>query len=210
MSSPARLGLAAFAVAAFAAALAAGCGTSTGGTPSASSSGPATTSTQTQTSQSSRPKDLDLAGVQPCDAVTQQQTAAWGIDSAPRSEPMGGGSRLAGSPACSLDSDAQQTGVLIVTSSTVGLRDYLEASGAALPRQTSIDGFPAAVAEGRTSAPERGSGECYAMVDVADGQLLLVQFSQIAASQEKRLPIETLCAKAEEVAEAALTTLQGG
>lgn len=66
------------------------------------------------------------------------------------------------------------------------------------------------IEEGRVSAPEQGSGACFATVDVADRQLLQVQFSQIAASQDKRLPIETLCAKAVEVAEAALATLREG
>jgi hypothetical protein len=188
----------------------AGCGTSEPGSPSARTSTTGAEPTSATDAPSRRPRDIDLAGVDPCRTLTQDQTAAWGIDSAPRSAPMGGSSVLAGSPACSLDSGAMQSGVLVVTSTSVGLADYLGAGGRGDARQTSIDGFPAAVREGPTSAPERGSGECYAMVDVSDGQLLLVQFSQIAAAQDRRLPIETLCAKAEEVAEAALTTLQGG
>lgn len=195
-----------------AAAALAGCTTFESGTATPGTSPAAATESagSPAPSQPSRPKDIDLAGVQPCEAVTAQQAAAWGIDSAPRSAPLGGGPPLAGSPSCSMLSRAQQAGVLIVTSTSVGLRDYLAGSDTDSARETSIDGFPAAVAEGRTSAPERGSGECYAVVDVADGQLLLVQFSQIAASPDRRLPLDTLCAKAEEVAKAALTTLQGG
>ena len=93
----------------------------------------------------------------------------------------------------------------------MGLSEFLSKVRANPSRKNiTVDDFPAVEEEGATSAPERGSGECYVNVDVADGQFLEVQFSQIAASQEKRLPIETVCAKAKEVAEAALTTLQGG
>jgi hypothetical protein len=56
---------------------------------------------------------------------------------------------------------------------------------------------------------KNGSGECYVFVDVADSQVLEVQFSQLGASQSKRLTIETLCAKAAHVAAAALNKLQG-
>jgi Protein of unknown function (DUF3558) len=93
----------------------------------------------------------------------------------------------------------------------MGLPEFVAKVLADRPRsEIAVEGYPAVQYEGLTSVPDSGSGECYVNVDVADGQLLRVQFSQIAASPDKRLPIETLCAKAREVAAAALTTLQGG
>jgi len=190
----------------------AGCGGSEAGTPSAAPTPSAGTAAPSASDEpSSRPKDLDVAAVDPCQAVTTAQIAAWAVDRPPSARTMGGNTLLPGVPSCVFGSFTQQTGFLIAASPAVGLPEFLADSPAGHPRKdASVEGFPAVVQEGPTSAPERGSGECYALVDVADGQLLLVQFSQIAASQEKRLPIESLCAKAEEVAAAALTTLQGG
>jgi len=100
---------------------------------------------------------------------------------------------------------------LITASTQIGLPEFIEKTRTDPSRQNiTVNGYPAIQEEGQLSAPERGSGACFVFVDVAQGQLLGMQFSQIAASQDKRLPIETLCAKAREVAAAALTTLQGG
>ncbi len=188
----------------------AGCGGSEPGTPT-TADGTTRTAAPSSEARPARPQPLDLATADPCRLVTEQQSAAWGVDRAPQPDTAGGGSVLAGAKSCAYGSSAQQTGFLITTGTTVGLDEYLDATGPhPAARNTEVDGFPTVVEEGRTSFPDRGSGECYALVDVADGQLLSVQFSQIAASQDKRLPIESLCAKAEEVAAAALTTLQGG
>lgn len=75
-------------------------------------------------------------------------------------------------------------------------------------RTLTVGGFPG-IQDQQPSSTGPGSDACFVDVDVADGQLLEVQSSQVAADPDKILPMETLCAKAVEVAEAALTTLQG-
>jgi hypothetical protein len=192
-------------------ALAAGCTGPQAGTPRAQTSAPSSTAPTTAGSSVARPRSLDLNGVDPCTLLTEQQLVAFEIDETVRPGTARQPSVLAGSPGCTANSAKQQHGFLILTSTTMGLAQFLSKTESKPSRKNvSVAGFPAVEEEGRTSAPDRGSGECYVNVDVADGQLLEVQFSQIAASQDKRLPIETLCAKARQVAEAALTTLQGG
>ncbi|HEY0640827.1 MAG TPA: DUF3558 family protein [Pseudonocardiaceae bacterium] len=198
-----------------AAVVVAGCGGTENGSPTTA---PPTTSAGAPPSPggsngsgTQRPGEIDLAGADPCAAVTEQQAAAWAVDRAPIAKQMGASTAIAGAPSCVFGSSAEQTTFLIATSGDVGLPDFVEATPPSPTREeVEVDGFPAVVQEGVTSAPERGSGECYAVVDVADGQLLLVQFSQVAAGADKRLPLDSLCAKAREVAAAALTTLQGG
>jgi hypothetical protein len=154
---------------------------------------------------------LDLGGVDPCKLLTEQQLAVFAVDRPSSSRTVTGDSLLAGSRDCAFGSDAEETGFLITASTKIGLPEFAEKTQADPSRKTiTVKSYPAIQEEGQLSAPERGSGACFVTVDVADGQLLDVQFSQIAASPEKRLPIETVCAKAEAVAEAALTTLQGG
>lgn len=198
--------------------VAAGCTSSRAGTPhvasgSASTSASVSEPAATGSSQSSadRPKPLDLTGIDPCQLLVAQQLAPFAVDRPARPGAAGANSLLAGSPGCTFGSGAEETGFLVLASTAVGLSDLLSKIKPNPSRQTvSVKGYPAAQEEGELSAPERGSGVCFVDVDVADGQLLEVQFSQISATPEKRLPIETLCANARQVAEAALTTLQGG
>ncbi|HEY3262442.1 MAG TPA: DUF3558 domain-containing protein [Pseudonocardiaceae bacterium] len=192
--------------------VAAGCISSRAGTPQAApglSSGPVVPPSSTV----SRPRQLDLTGVEVCTLLTNQQLANFAVDRPSRPGTAGGGSVLVGSPECQFGSDAEQHGFLILASTSMGLPEFLSKIQPNPSRAViTVNGYPAVQEEGlgELSAPERGSGACFVEVDVADGQLLGVQFSQIAAREPKRLPIETLCAKAREVAEAALTTLQGG
>jgi Protein of unknown function (DUF3558) len=189
------------------ASLSVGCTDSQAGTPRAE---PSSQSRVTEQSLA-RPRSLDLNGADPCKLLTERQLAAFDVDGPTRPGTARGASVLAGSPGCTANSVAEQYGFLIITSTSMGLQEFLSKVQANPSRKNiTVDGWPAVEEESLISVPERGSGECYVNVDVAEGQLLQVQFSQIAASPDKRLPIETLCAKAREVAAAALTTLQGG
>jgi hypothetical protein len=103
---------------------------------------------------------------------------------------------------------ANEWNILIIASTTVGLSEYLgKIRDNPTRRMVTVGGFPAAQEEQKSNIGP-GNDACFVDVDVADGQMLDVQFSQIAAEQGKILPMETLCAKAMDVAEAALTTLQ--
>jgi len=195
-------------------AAASGCADLRPGTPQAEPNPSAVTVTTTQsvTAQPDpRPRSVQLEGVDPCQLLNDQQLASLGVLGSLRAATARSPSVLAGAPGCTASSFELQYSFLVIASSGVGLPEYLSKVRSNPTRKDiRVDGFPAVEEEGLTSVPERGSGECYVNVDVADGQMLQVQFSQIGASPGNRLPIGTLCAKAGEIAEAALATLQGG
>jgi len=157
-----------------------------------------------------RPRSLPLDGVSPCNVLTKQQLTSLSIDRPPRSSTEPGGP-LKGAPDCSFGTSvgaAYEWGFLITVSAAMGLSDYLKKLKDNPTRQViTVGGFPATQEELKSNIGP-GNDACFVDVDVADGQMLAVQFGQIAAEQGKILPMETLCAKAVEVAEAALTTLQ--
>jgi len=148
--------------------------------------------------------------VDPCNLLIKQQLASFSIDRPPRSG-TGSSGPLKGAPHCDFGTSvgaANDWGFLITASTTVGLGGYLgKIRDNPTRRVIAIHGFPA-IQEEQKSNIGPGNDACFVDVDVADGQMLDVQFGQIAAEQGKILPMETLCAKAVEVAEAALTTLQ--
>jgi len=150
---------------------------------------------------------LPLDGVDPCTLITQAQRAAFAIDQPPRGGTQPGGP-LEGSPTCNYSTSHGSTndyGFLIISSTQLGLAEYLgQLKDSPRRRQVTVSGFPGAQDELPASP---GDDACFVDVDVADGQLIEVQFGQVGSSRP--LPMETLCAKAVEVAQAALTTLQG-
>ena len=182
----------------------AACDSSSAGMPNPAQS--ATTSAEP--SLPSRPRELPLDDVDPCKLLAEQQRAQFGIDRPPSGSPQPGGP-LKDSPTCSYRSSGRHYGFLIVSSTAIGLDDYLEMIKDNDSRRTLIvGGFPG-IQDQQPSSTGPGNDACFVDLDVADGQLLEVQSSQVAADPDKVLPMETLCAKAVEVAEAALTTLQG-
>jgi hypothetical protein len=151
---------------------------------------------------------LPVDGLDPCTLITDQQRAALAIDQPPRAGKQPGGP-LKDSPTCNYSTShdsANDYGFLLIASTEFGLAEYVDQLRDSPTRHAvEVGGFPGVQDELPGSEP--GNDACFVDVDVADGQLLEVQFGQVASS--KPLPMGTLCAKAVEVAEAALTTLQG-
>ena len=194
----------------------AACGNSEAGTPRPTSSLDPTSSVEAPTSTTGgslppRPRSLTLDGVEPCNLLTKQQSASFSIDRPPRGG-TGSSGPLGNASDCSFVTSvgaANDWGFLIIASTTVGLSEYLEQIRDNPTRHViTVGGFPA-VKEEQKSNLGPGNDTCFVDVDVADGQMLALQFGQVAADEGKVLPMETLCAKAVEVAEAALATLQG-
>jgi len=195
----------------------AACGNSEAGMPRPTSSismGP-TSSVEASTSTAGksfppRPRSLPLGGVDPCNLLTKQQLASFSIDRPPRGG-TGSSGPLKDVPGCTFGTSvgaANDWDILIIASATIGLSEYLgQVRDNPTRRVIAIGGFPA-IQEEQKSNIGPGNDTCFVDMDVADGQMLAAQFGQVAADQGKVLPMETLCAKAVEVAEAALTTLQ--
>lgn len=204
----------ALAVAAVAVSAGAGCSATRAGAPRAANPAPvsaAAPASDTPPLPQPRPRSLDLVNVSPCRLLTEAQLASFKVDQLPVLGTLGGAGLLSGSPDCNFGSDAEQRVFLVVLSTAVGLPEFVD-SIAPSPsgRDIEVEHYPAVQAEGAVSAPESGNGVCFVHVDVADGQLLSVQSSQVSALPGRRLPIETLCALGRAVAAAAVTTLRGG
>lgn len=169
----------------------AGCSDAVGGTPSPAG----------QAAESPRPREVRLDGVDPCSLLTSEQRKQLGIDR----PPIPGKSDVDGSPYCGYRNSAEESGYLVALVTTQGLAEYVATGEGQIPtRQLEIAGFPAV--ELRPSPDEAGNLFCLIGVDVADGQFLSANFSQVAPSGPP-LSQETLCAKAVEHTAAAMKTL---
>jgi hypothetical protein len=92
------------------------------------------------------------------------------------------------------------TGVSIGIVTTVGIERWNDPRLAAHVQPTSVAGFPAVLA-----IPTQHTDYCSIEVDVADGQLLDVQFD--AGGRLPRLPQDELCRRGQQAAALAMSTL---
>ena len=177
-----------------AAVVAAGCTTEATERPPAPSAPPAAPAP-------ARPREIRLDGVDPCSLLTPQQRAELGFTSRPSAsrpyvELFGGDV-----PTCTMDSPSTDPRILgIGTVTSVGVERWRTGDLAARTEWTSVEGFPAVVAQ-----PTRSSSYCAVEVDVASGQLLDVQL--IDAGHRPPLPQEELCSGARRAAAAVVRSL---
>lgn len=148
-----------------------------------------------------RPRDVRIDGVDPCSLVTPAQRAGLGLDD--RVDPFVDQSRLyQGSvPSCHLERPAPRNALIalgVVT--TVGIDLFADGSLDADIRAASVRDFPAIVA-----VPRRFHDYCSVEIDVAPGQLIDVQFGDVALPPP--IPQDELCRDAEQLGKAVMDTL---
>jgi hypothetical protein len=186
----------------------AGCTSGTGGQATPVASPPSTgDSNLTNSSGSihlpSPPKDISLAGVDPCALITPAQQPQLGLRA---------GFRIANdqkynAPQCNF----QYIGNGPVTTSyfnintvpSAGIRTWLDPYLADSITEQDINGYP-----GLRIYPKAGNSssalQCSAVIGVAHGQMLMVMFAFVPLGT----PQQQACAKTKQVAQAAMTTLQ--
>jgi hypothetical protein len=171
--------------------LAAGCTTAVEGTPSAAPPAPLP----------ARPREVRLDGVDPCSLLTPAQRAALGLQTAPRNSTSYVELFRGSVSSCTmLGFKPDAVGIGISTVTTAGIERWQDNDIAAEVQPTSVADFPAVVA-----VPTRYTTYCSVEVDVATGQLLDVQFSD--GGRHPPIRQDELCRRAEQVAEAAMSTL---
>jgi uncharacterized protein DUF3558 len=177
--------------------LLAGCTTSQVGTPTAGDR-PTATSTTTATPDH-RPRDIDMAGADVCRLVTALPLATFGLD---RSRaPVGGDSALfPGSRDCFVNGTAANLALTLVAVADVGVAEFLDGANVDVDR-TEVRGYPLYVLTPPT--PE----SCFGALDVADGQLLYVNYGLGSPGAEPATPQATLCERVPGIAAAALDAL---
>lgn len=174
--------------------LAAGCTAAVEGTPAAAPPAPLP----------QRPREVRLDGVDPCSLLTPSDRAELGLQTSgiPNSKYV---ELFRGTVTmCSLSGFRPNAVTLSIAAvTTVGVERWQEGDVAANLQQTTIAGFPAIIA-----TPERFDDYCSVEIDVAQGQLLDVQFGDGGSSP--RIPQDELCRRAGRSAEAAVATLISG
>lgn len=184
--------------------LLAGCTANESGTPTAGEE-PTTTTTTTSTSTSTteagsaRPRDIDMAGVDVCELVSALPLASFGLDQ--DRPPTGGDSTLfPGSKDCFANGIDANLALTVTAVVDWGAAEYAEGANADVSA-TEVDGFPLRVL--KPTAPD----SCFGALDVADGQMLLVNYGLSAPGSEPVTPQATLCERVPQIAAAALAKL---
>ncbi len=147
-----------------------------------------------------RPRELRLDGIEACALLTSQQRADLGL----QGQPIAGQSKsqVFAGPTCSITGfKPRDVDVFLTLARGNGIRVILDPGIVRdQPELTAVKEFPAVIS--RSQARDY----CSVDVDVADGQLLDVQFAD--AGKDPPIPQDQLCRDAAQVATAVIETLQ--
>jgi uncharacterized protein with FMN-binding domain len=176
-----------------------GCTTNTPGvaTTQASSVPPGTTSASNVSS--TRPREVKLSGVNPCELLSQNQLQGFAVDKPPRA----GKDTTFQSATCDFLSGATNTSLRVTPVMTVGIDHFAPGKVTGNVRPRVVQGFPAY--ENHIDGASAGNDFCSVTVDVANGQVLDTMFGEQSSKQP--MTKEAVCQKANELADAAMTTL---
>ena len=184
--------------------LLAGCTTGQAGTPTGDGEPTTTTTTTTTTATTTseaaaRPRDIDMAGVDVCELVAALPLATFGLDQ--NRPPTGGNSTFfPGSKDCFANGIEANLGLTLTAVVDQGAKEYAEGAGAETS-ETDVEGFPLYV----VTPPNPDS--CFGLLDVADEQMLYINYGLSAPGTEPVTPQDTLCTRVPQIARAALAKL---
>lgn len=144
-----------------------------------------------------RPKEIKLDRVDPCTLLTTRQRKTLGMDRPPLPTryPTMGNAKV-----CDFRDSTRALTVRIGLVLVQGVGVWLEETAQADAKAATVAGFPAVVV--RTAEQTKF---CNVEVDVAEGQFLDIQFGDAGNAHPPSL--DSLCASAQEVANAAMSTL---
>lgn len=192
------------------AAVLAGCTSATNGLPNAGSttttttggtSGPPLLNNNSTITFAPRPRDLPLTGVDPCSLLTSPQQAQLQVRPGVHAHPDDIVFR--GSPICSFPFGVRGPGLAyaIEPVTSQGIKYWLDPTLADTLKQVTIAGYPALDLTAKFNPST--DNQCETAVDVANGQLLLVDYAPPAGR-----PNSEACTQTENVAAAAVATLR--
>lgn len=147
----------------------------------------------TTTSGPSRPRTVDVTGVDPCGLITDSQRAQLGLDARPQSVT----GVIPGSTQCAFASRTVSPFYGVLVSPARGVSTYSESTSTRTSTPTTVAGFPA-----YTVTRAADANGCVVVVDVADGQLVQAQRDDRTGT-----PVEQICASATSFADDAMQTL---
>ncbi len=180
-------------------ALLAGCSQKTPGSAAAGPTGPGETTSATARPSTSakpsvtRPKEVDLTGVDSCGVLSDAQKQQFDLVKAPATLKS---SVYADATLCSIGSGDLSYGVGLVAAAKNGVEEY--AAGVAKGELTPLraGGFPALTGTSTALLPS-----CTIYLDVADGQMIDLSVDST------KVPMGELCTRAKAIAEAVVQTI---
>lgn len=152
-----------------------------------------------------RPRELRLDGVDPCSLLTEAQRAELGLDARPvfdlsPSQLYPGGDV----PTCVIGGfEPRAVTVALSVVTTTGIELFTAGELAADVSPIEVHSYPAVLA-----VPTRSTDWCTVILDVAQGQLLDIQYAD--GGREPAIPQTDLCRDAKTVAEAVMSTMLDG
>jgi uncharacterized protein DUF3558 len=158
-----------------------------------------TSSSTTSRPSSARPRQLELANVDPCELLTAAQQVTFGVDRAPRP----GHEPTLRSATCNFSSIAQKTGFGISPVTVSVSTDFNPAAVNGDVRPLIVAEFPAVELYG--PLPDKLDDFCIVVVDVADGQVIHVDYGE--DGHRPHLTKDGVCSRAAQIAGLAVTNL---
>lgn len=168
-----------------------------GGSPDPANAGGTSSAAQATTTKAAvnRPRQLKLEGVQPCSLLTAAQLKQFKVD-----RPSLTTSKDQGAPACDFFGTKVGGSYRVTTQAHDGIDSWTNGSRPGTTKEVaSVEGFPAV---GHVMDADQGG--CDVVVDVADGQSLVV-ILEILPGSESDFPEK--CEGARQFADAAMKTL---
>jgi uncharacterized protein DUF3558 len=148
---------------------------------------------------SARPREIKLDGSNPCELLTQDQLQRFAIDTPPRP----GKDTTFQAATCDFLSHAAESSLHVTPVTTVGIDQFAPGKVTGSVQARTIQGFPAF--ENHIDGASAGNDFCSVTVDVANGQVLDTMFGEQGSKQP--MTKDAVCQKANELADAAMTTL---
>lgn len=172
----------------------AGCAPATVTPPAGTSAEPTTAST--------RPRDIDISGILPCELLTEAQLAELQLDGEPRLN-SGSDALFGEARSCNVRRFDIQPAVRfsITLVDEYGIERFAESNIAAGIEPIEIAGYPAVLSLPPTSTPDN----CLIAVDVSPGQMVGVLLAD--GGNDPQIPLDQLCSDVPRFAEAVMTTL---
>lgn len=140
-----------------------------------------------------RPKKIDLKGVDSCSVLSAAQRQQFDFAREPRTGPI---KAYGDAMLCSFSSSDFSYGLGVMVAANVGFDSYAQAVEEGKATAIQVGGFPAAVSEFTGLLPS-----CFIGLDVADGQFIELQVDG------SKLPMVELCSRATKIADAIIQTV---
>jgi hypothetical protein len=192
--------------------LVAGCSTSEAGAPvpagdpasTTEQTGEPTETTETPTSSTTvegpnRPKDIDVATVDPCALLTKMPVRKYGLDG--RAPVDTTSSMFPGSKACYSGGIDKNLGLTLVAVKDKGAGEFLETANAEVT-EFDAQGYPLYVLRN-----EQVVGLCLAVLDVHDGQFIWISYGVSLTGDGPQTPVSKLCKTVPVIAASTITAL---